>query len=211
MLRTAVALGASSRELGLPGADRSSQQLASELGSLATRRDAFYRPLEECFGLYAMRIGHAIDSMPAPERDQAARLRDTLAGMATLESEASALEEIAGAMRAFDSIVNSTGGMPGGFDKLESSFGDFAVQLLARADRVPQAVTVDGTVGAYLRARCRDLPRSGERLPPTELARACWPLSAAFHHLYLLALGELVTLCEAAEKGRGIRPIRLVA
>ena len=37
------------------------------------------------------------------------------------------------------------------------------------------------------------------------------PLPGAFHHLFLLALGELVTLCEAAEKACGIRPIRIVA
>jgi hypothetical protein len=43
------------------------------------------------------------------------------------------------------------------------------------------------------------------------LARACWPVPEAFHHLYLLTPGELVSLCEAAEKGRGIRPIRLLA
>jgi len=36
-------------------------------------------------------------------------------------------------------------------------------------------------------------------------------MSAAIHRLYLLALGELVSLCEVAEKSRGIRPIRLVA
>jgi len=43
------------------------------------------------------------------------------------------------------------------------------------------------------------------------MARAAWRVPTAFHHLYMLALGELVDLCERAEKARGIRPIRLVA
>jgi hypothetical protein len=42
-------------------------------------------------------------------------------------------------------------------------------------------------------------------------ARASLPVPGAFHHLFLLALGELVTLCEAAEKRCSIRPIRIVA
>jgi hypothetical protein len=172
---------------------------------------AFHRPLEEGFALYAMRIEHAIASMPAPERDQATRLRNTLAGMGTLEREASALYERAGAMGIFDSVAESSGEMPAGFDGLESEIGEFASELLPRADRIPQTVTADGTVGAYLRARCRELPPTGTSVAPAVRARASLPLPGAFHHLFLLALGELVTLCEAAEKTCSIRPIRIVA
>jgi hypothetical protein len=211
LLRTAVRLDASSRQMGLPGADRSAEELGVELESIAGRRTAFHRPLEEGFALYALRIEHAIASMSAPERDQATRLRDTLAGMGALEREASALEEFAGAMRAFGSIAESNGEMPAGFEKLQSDFGEFATQLLARADRIPQTVTAGGTVGAYLRACCRDLPPAGTSVAPAVRARASRPLPDAFHHLFLLALGELVTLCEAAEKACGIRPIRIVA
>jgi len=108
--------------------------------------------------------------------------------MGALQREGSSLDELAGAMRAVGS------------------------QLLVRADRVPQTVTADGTVGAYLRACCRELPpAAGTSVAPAVLARASWPMPGAFHHLYLLALGELVNLCEAAEKGCGVRPIRLVA
>jgi Zn-dependent protease with chaperone function len=211
LLRTAVRLDASSRQLGLRGVDRSPQELGTELESIAARSMAFHRPLEEGFALYAMRIEHAIASMPALERGQAMRLRDTLARMGALEREVSALDELAGAMRVFGSIADSNGEMPAGFDRLESDFGDFASQLLARADRIPQTVTADGTVGAYLRARCRDLPPAGTSVAPAVLARAALPLPGAFQHLFLLALGELVTLCEAAEKGCGISPIRVVA
>jgi hypothetical protein len=35
--------------------------------------------------------------------------------------------------------------------------------------------------------------------------------ACTFHHLFLLAISELVTLCEVPEKARGIRPIRIVA
>jgi hypothetical protein len=85
LLRTAVRLDASSRQMGLPGADRSAQALIVELESIAARRTALHRPLEEGFALYALRIEHAIASMSVPERDQATRLRDTLAGMGALD------------------------------------------------------------------------------------------------------------------------------
>jgi hypothetical protein len=211
LLRTAVRLDASSRQMGLPGADRSAQELNVELESIAGHRTALHRPLEEGFALYALRIEHAIASMSQPERDQATRVRDTLARMGALEIEASALEEFAGAMRAFGSIAELHGEMPAGFEKVESDFGELATQLLALADRIPQAVTAGGTVGAYLRACCRELPPAGTSVTPAVRARASGPLPGAFHHLFLLALGELVTLCEAAEKARGIRPIRIVA
>jgi hypothetical protein len=194
-----------------PGADRSAQELNVELESIAGHRTALHRPLEEGFALYALRIEHAIASMSQPERDQATRVRDTLARMGALEIEASALEEFAGAMRAFGSIAELHGEMPAGFEKLKSDFGELATQLLALADRIPQAVTAGGTVSAYLRACCRELPPAGTSVTPAVRARASGPLPGAFHHLFLLALGELVTLCEAAEKARGIRPIRIVA
>ena len=56
-----------------------------------------------------------------------------------------------------------------------------------------------------------DLPALGTTMASEPLARAAWPMTGAFQHLYMLALGELIALCEAAEKQRGIRPIRLVA
>ncbi|MDB6158464.1 MAG: hypothetical protein JWO04_2170 [Gammaproteobacteria bacterium] len=89
LLRTAVRLDASSRQMGLPGADRSAQELNVELESIAGHRTALHRPLEEGFALYALRIEHAIASMSQPERDQATRVRDTLARMGALEIEAS--------------------------------------------------------------------------------------------------------------------------
>lgn len=211
LLRTAIKLGASSREIGMPGVDRPPQELGTELEGITARTAAIYGPLEEGFVLYGARIAHAIESMQMLKRSQAARLFTTIAGMCALEREASALEELAGAMLNFNSIAQSTGEMPAGFAELEAEFGEVASQLLARAERIPQAITADGTVGAYLRACCRDLPPAGTSADPAVRARASWPVPGAFHHLYLLALGELVTLCEAAEKERGIRPIRLVA
>lgn len=211
MLRTAVKLGASSREMGFLGIDRSSQELSVELESITARKASFQRSLEQDFALYTARIAHAIQSMQAPERSHAAGLFSTIAGMCALERDASALEELGGAMHAFCSIAESHGEMPAGFTELQAEYGEVATQLLARAERIPQAITDNGTVGAYLRACCRELPPSDTRIAQADRARALQPVSAAFHHLYLLALGELVTLCEAAEKARGIRPIRLVA
>ncbi len=211
VLRAAVQLGASSRQVGLPGADRSAEELGTELEGISAQRMPFRKPLEEGFALYAMRIENALQSMAEPERSHATRMRNTLAAMGALEPEVSALEEFGGAMSAFGSIAQASGEMPPGFDKLESHFGGLATQVLTRADRIPQAVTADGTVGAYLRACCPDVPAPGKDLTPAALARAAWRVPTAFHHLYMLALGELVDLCERAEKARGIRPIRLVA
>lgn len=211
VLRTAVRLGATSRQVGLPGADRSAEELDAELENITARRLPFRKPLEEAFALYAMRIEHAIESMPESERVTAARMRDTLAAMGVLEPEVSALEEFGGAMNAFASIAQTSGQMPAGFDKLESTFGELAAQVLARSDRIAQSVTANGTVGAYLRACCPEVPAVGKEPAPAALARAAWRVPSAFHHLYMLVLGELVDLCERAEKARGIRPIRLVA
>jgi Zn-dependent protease with chaperone function len=211
LLRTAVALGASSNQLGLAGADRSPAQMAAELEEIAADRMPFHRPLQNGFSLYGARIEHAIDSMESPARDRAAQLRDTVAGMATLGPQVGMLEELAGAMRSFAGIAEASGKMPSGFAELEAQFGDGAVQLLTQAHRVPQPVTADRTVGGYLRACCRDMPAVGASMNADALARAAWPMPGAFHHLYMLALGELIALCEAAEKERGIRPIRLVA
>jgi Zn-dependent protease with chaperone function len=212
LLRAAVKLGADSREMGIPGAKRSPEELGTELESIAGHRLACHRPLEQSFALYALRVEHAINSMPPAERDQASRLRKTLVELGALELEASSLDEFGGAMRVFASIAETQGEMHPGFKELESNFADCASRLLARADRISQTVTSDGTVGAYLRARCHELPPAGTTsADASTLARASWPIPNAFHHLYLLALGELVALCEAAEKGSGIRPIRLVA
>jgi Zn-dependent protease with chaperone function len=211
LLRTAVALGASSNQLGIGGADRSPEQMGAELEDIAANRMPFHRPLQDGFSLYGARIEHAIDSMSPPARDRAAQLRDTVAGMATLGQAAGLLEELAGAMRHFAGIAEESGRMPAGFAPLEEQFGSGALQLLVQAESIPQPVTSDRTVGGYLRACCRDLAGPGATQAPDALARAAWPMPAAFQHLYLLALGELVTLCEAAEKARGIRPIRLVA
>jgi hypothetical protein len=152
--------------MGLPGADRSAQELNVELESIAGHRTALHRPLEEGFALYALRIEHAIASMSQPERDQATRVRDTLARMGALEIEASALEEFAGAMRAFGSIAELHGEMPAGFEKVESDFGELATQLLALADRIPQAVTAGGTVEAPIY-----VPVAGNCLPPAQVSR----------------------------------------
>lgn len=210
-LRGAVKLGISSRQIGLPGPDRSAEELDTELGNIVGHRMPFRKPLDEAFGFYAMRIEHALQSMPDAERAHATRMRDTLAAMGALEPEVSALEEFGGAMSGFMSIASTSGEMPPGFDKLESTFADFALQVVTRSDRMAQSVTADGTVGAYLRACCPQLPAADKKIAPPELARAAWRVPTAFHHLYMLALGELVDHCERAEKARGIRPIRLVA
>jgi hypothetical protein len=135
-----------------------------------------------------------------------------VAGLGALERELAQLDELAGAMRIFNSIAEGHGGeLPPRYRELEASFGECAAQVLQRASRIPQTVMEGGTVGAYLRVCCRNLPAAGATAESATFARAAWGMPAAIHRLYLLALGELVSLCDAAEKARGIRPIRLVA
>jgi hypothetical protein len=89
--------------------------------------------------------------------------------------------------------------------------GEIAAQVLAKADRIVQAVTIGETVGGYLRSRCPLLPPQGTQWDARRLAQPAWPLPAAFQEFYILALGEVLSLCEAAEHANKIRPIRLVA
>ena len=136
----------------------------------------------------------------------------TVAGLGALERDVALLAELAGAMRIFNSIAQSHGGEPPPrYRELEASFGECAAQVLGRTSRIPQTVMDGGTVSAYLRVCCRNLPAAGATADTAAFARAAGPMPAAIHRLYLLALGELVSLCDAAEKARGIRPIRLVA
>jgi len=211
-LRAAIGIGATSRQMGLPGAERSPDALGVELGNIAGKALPFYKPLNDSFVLYAQRMQHAIDAMSGTEQIQAANLRDTLIGLGAIERDISELDELISAVGIYRSIADNNGGsMPPRFDELERSFGECAARVLARAETITQTVTDGGTVAAYLRKCGPNLPPPDKRLEPPEMARASSGMPAAIHRLYLLALGELVSLCEVAEKTRGIRPIRLVA
>jgi Zn-dependent protease with chaperone function/signal recognition particle subunit SEC65 len=212
ILRAAIALGATSRQMGLPGVERSSDALGVELGNIAGQTLPCYKPLNDSFVLYAQRLQHAIDAMSGDEQIKAASLRDTLVGLGEVERDISQLDELIGAVGIYRSIAENHGGsVPPNFDQIEKSFGECATRVLTRVESIAQTVAEGGTVAAYLRKCCPHLPAPDKRLDPPDMARASGPMAAAIHRLYLLALGELVSLCEAAEKARGIRPIRLVA
>jgi Zn-dependent protease with chaperone function len=212
ILRAAIGIGATSRQMGLPGAERSPDTLGVELGNIAGKALPFYKPLNDSFMLYAQRMQHAIDAMSGDEQIQAANLRDTLIGLGSIERDISELDELISAVGIYRSIAENNGGsVPSRFDELEKNFAECATRVLARAETIAQSVTDGGTVAAYLRKCCPNLPASDKRLENPEMARASGGMPAAIHRVYLLALGELVSLCETAEKTHSIRPIRLVA
>jgi Zn-dependent protease with chaperone function len=210
LLRIATTLNLSSQDVSLAGPSRTSEQLGRELELVAARRLDCHRLLIERHGLYALRIKHAIASMPAADHGKACAARSVLIALSSLEREVAAMEEFVGAITMHQNALEE--GEP---DQLSDGWmlkvAELAAHVLAKADRIPQTITVGGTIGGYLRSRCSSLPPSNSKWEPKRLAEAAWPLPDAFHQFYMLALGELLSLCESAEKAQGIRPIRLVA
>jgi Zn-dependent protease with chaperone function len=210
LLRIAAALNLNSQQVGLPGAVRTHQALSEELGVVTTRRMECHTSLAGGFSLYAMRVKHAIASMPDAQRAKATAARRVLIELCALGHDVAAIEEL---RCAISMHLNALQGR--GPDQLVEGWiqkvGELAAQVMAKADRIVQTVTVGETAGGYIRSRCPLLPPPGTQWEPRRLAQPAWPLPTAFHELYMLALGELLSLCEAAEKAKGIRPIRLVA
>lgn len=210
LLRIATTLKLSSQQVSLGGPTRTSEELGRELEQVTARQMDCQRLLAEGFGLYALRIKHAIASMPAAERQKATSARAVLLELSGLGREVAAMEEFATAVTIHQNALEE-----GEEDQLSDGWmlkiAELATHVLTKADRIPQAVTVGETIGGYLRSRCPSLPPRDSKWEPKRLAQAAWYLPDVFHELYMLALGELLSLCEAAEMAQGIRPIRLVA
>lgn len=210
LLRIATALNLSSQQVALGGPTRTSTELAQELELITSRHTDYHRLLAEGFGLYALRVKHAIVSMPPAERQKATAARAVLIELSALAREVAAIEELAAATTIHQDALEA-----GEQDHLSDGWmlniAELASHVLIKADRIAQTVTVGETIGGYLRSRCTSLPPPGHRWEPKRLAEAAWSLPDVFHQFYMLALGELLSLCEAAEQARGIRPIRLVA
>lgn len=209
LLRIATALNLSSQDVSLAGPGRTSEELSRELDLIAARRMDYHRVLIEGFGLYALRIKHAIASMPAAQQSKASAARSALIALATLGRDVAAIEEFVGAITMHQNALDE-----GEQDQLSDGWllkvAELTAHVLATADRVPQTITVGETVGGYLRSRCPALPPPNSKWEPRRLAEAAWSLPDVFHQFYMLALGELLSLCESAENAQGIRPIRLV-
>lgn len=210
LLRIAATLNLSSQEISLGGPSRTSQELTRELELVVARRTESHRVLAEGFGLYALRIKHAIASMPADDRQKATAARAVLIELCALEREIAGIEELAGAITIHQNALEE-----GEQDQLSAGWlqriAELAAHVLAKVDRIPQTITVGGTVGGYIRGRCPSLPPPDRKWEAKRVAEAAWPVPDVFHQFYMLALGELLSLCEAAEKAQGIKPIRLVA
>jgi Zn-dependent protease with chaperone function len=210
LLRIATTLNLSSQDVSLSGPRRTSEALGQELELITGRRMDCHRLLSEGFGLYALRIKHAIASMPTAERSAAAAARSVLIELAALGREVGAMEEFVGAIAMHRNALDE--GEP---DQLSDGWmikvAELAAHVLTKADRISQTITVGETVGGYLRSRCTSLPPPNSKWQPKRLAEAAWSLPDVFHQFYMLALGELLSLCESAETAQGIRPIRLVA
>lgn len=210
LLRIAATLNLSSQQVSLGGPSRTSQELSRELELIVGRRMESHRLLAEGFGLYALRVKHAIASMPPAERQKAAAARAVLIELSALEREISGIEELTGAITMHQNALEE-----GEQDQLSEGWlqriAELAAHVLAKVDRIPQTITLGDTVGGYIRSRCSSLPPPDHKWNPKRVAEAAWPMPDVFHQFYMLALGELLGLCEAAEKARGIKPIRLVA
>jgi hypothetical protein len=209
LLRIATTLNLSSQDVSLGGPRRSSEELGRELDLITARRMDCHRVLSEGFGLYALRVKHAIASMPAAQQSKASAARSALIALATLGREVAAIEEFVRAITMYQNALDE-----GESDQLSEGWmlkvAELTAQVLATADRISQTITVGDTVGGYLRSRCPSLPAPNSKGEPARLVEAAWSLPDVFHHFYMLALGELLSLCESAETAQGIRPIRLV-
>ncbi|GFE87603.1 M48 family metallopeptidase [Steroidobacter agaridevorans] len=210
LLRIAATLNLSTQEVAVGGPPRTAQELSRELELVVGRRMESYHVLAEGFSLYALRIKHAIASMPAAERQKAAAARAVLIELCALEREIAGIEELTGAITIHQDALEE-----GEQDQLSDGWlqriAELAAHVLAKVDRIPQTITVGDTVGGYIRSRCPSLPPPDRKWDAKRVAEGAWPMPDVFHQFYMLALGELLSLCEAAEKARGIKPIRLVA
>ena len=148
--------------------------------------------------------------MPAAERQKATAARAVLIELCALEREIAGIEELTGAIGVHQDALEE-----GEQDQLSDGWlqriAELAAHVLAKVDRIPQTVTVGDTGGGYIRSRCTGLPPPDRKWDPKRVAEAAWPMPDVFHQFYMLALGELLSLCEAAEKAQGIKPLRLVA
>lgn len=200
-------------QFGLSGCDHLDQEDLWRLLEEVRRRDTdAHHRLGSDLKLHAFRIDCAIRALQDHhERLQAEFLRTLLQRLQDMEADASMLAELQRAALALHTIVADGEHRDAEKDLIEVTrlFRQHAHRLLEAGRNVAQTVLEGKSVSGHLLARC---PLAGPERG-TDAARYLQDADGmveAFEDLYLAALGELVTLCERAERASGIRPIRRI-
>jgi Zn-dependent protease with chaperone function len=209
-LRVAVRLGYTSTQMRIPGPTRESAALVAELENIAARRMDYDKPLAEALALYARRMAYGIDALTGPDRTRAEALRQQLEAMAGLVDLLADADEYGSAVEIYHQIAEGEESLPEGYEEMSVSFVAATRQIIRQAEAIPQAVASGGTVGGYVRSRCPRITADPDAMSADDFLRAAWNAPGAFRELYLLAVGELVALCESAERAQGIRPIKVL-
>lgn len=156
--------------------------------------------------LFARRLHLAVDALEGQARQDAGA---RLALLARLHALWPKLQRLTADGRL---CLRLHGGMAGNDDDLRRHVYQLGEQyrerltgLLAAMDDI--ALPNDLPLGRQLRSRCGRLSRAGS--DPFQFIQVTSPLEDAYLELYRLQLGELALLADAAERERGIRPIRL--
>lgn len=211
-MRLAAELGLTSQQIGLSSPTlRQPDELREERRQVVRQETAYYKILHEVFGYHARRFDCAIASMAATPKAKAEELRRALIALQQLGDSIGGVIEIGEAARMLMHSIQPSSPDPwhNALNAFKNEYAEHALKLIETADGIAQSVTQEKTLGGYLRSRCPTLGDGGNR-DPAFVLRATAPLAQAVQHFYRLALGELVTLCAAAEKMREIQPIRLV-
>lgn len=211
-LLLAAGLAMKPSHFGVSGYDHLAQAHLWQLLEQVRRRDTdAHHRLAEDLKLHAFRIDCAIRALMDQERLQAEFLRSLLQRLHEMEGDAAMLGELQRSVLALQTIA-ADGEHPDAQKDLNEAlrlFRGHATRLLNTGHSAAQTVLEGGTVSGYLLLRC---PLAGpERM--TDAARYLQDASGmvdAFQDLYQAALGELVSLCERAERACAIQPIRRI-
>lgn len=211
-LLLAAGLAMKPSHFGVSGYDHLSQADLWHLLEQLRRRDTdAHHRLTEGLKLHAFRIDCAIRALMDQDHLQAEFLRTLLQRLHEMEGDAAMLVELQRSVLALQAIA-ADGEHPDAQKDLNEAlrlFRGHATRLLNAGHSAAQTVLEGGSVSGYLLLRC---PLAGpERM--TDAARYLQDAGGmvdAFQELYQAALGELVALCERAERACGIQPIRRI-
>lgn len=204
-----LALDLTPDQVGLKDpADRPRRETEEEYQRIINRTTDVHRRLKAAHQLYARRVGCAIASLPDADRQRAAEILDLLRLLQGMDPEAGALAELivleriltqAAASNPSDAIVVE-------LTAVRERYLERGQELLRKTRLVAQTVTTGATIGGYLMSHCPRLLVDTRN--PAHFVREGAALPAAFQYFYRLCLGELLALCERAEKAANIRLTR---
>lgn len=187
------------------GAEPDGIALRGEYAQTRPADSAELRVVERTLALFARRLRHGIDAMTGSDRAAGEGHWLLLRALHALGAKQ---VELAEQREVIASLARHADG--------DRQIQDAAYALAAHHRQACQtwwekaeAVAVDErqNLAGALKARCPRLLQQGA--DDIGYAQALAPLEDAFLHLYRMCLAELAMLADAAERGAGIRPIRL--